>query len=277
MVNRREFITTTSAALSMTAFAGTAYGRRRRSSGSSRNDSKDEIRKAFEEGDFEKAKELAAGRDVEIKGGSIKGSPEPKDDSKRVQDEDWFKHYDSDGSKVNFRIADYDDKTHVTLNWDLKYNNSVDIDGAPPKDAAIVAWEDSQFGLDGTDSVTHNCRYEGRNGDSSHVDTDMQGNGVIGGSGASAIGIKVFDAETGNDLSVDGIDRMYGALTLTLNKQNYPNRSEGQIGGLYKHTWSVFGHAGYNFLENVTITKDPLAVELDTFSDSWRYYGDETV
>lgn len=268
-MDRRSILKTAGTALSVPFISATVSGQGSR--GRHKKHIRSQIQTAVANQNFEEAYALAEHAGFKLKANDLTGEFSPGEKSDSVQTQDFFSHYDSSESNCQFMANDLGKKIDVMLSWSLFFQEKVDIDGAPPKDGVVIGWEDSQFGLDGSDSIEHSCQGYSTSGEVEDIKTEEPDDNPIGSDGASAVGIKVSD----NDLSFQHPEKIVGSLQFTLNKQNFPDRVPGRIAGTYEHTWSVFGNAGLNFLESVVLTYPPLGVNIDTGADSWSYPEDQ--
>ena len=165
-----------------------------------------------------------------------------------------------------------EDRRAITLSWDLtRYNN--DLDGASPADAAIIAWEDDQFGhVDGsTDNYSKlhfgEDKQETRSG---YLDIDSE---PVIEDPPNAIAGKIHDYKDLPwwDHSGESTLRAHGAtgaISIELRKQG---DTAGRIATKYAHTWSVVDTAQLNLAESVSIGRGPVSISVDipTGADSW--------
>lgn len=263
MTSRRKFLALSGASISAPFLSSI-------SAAEENKDAKQQVvNKLLRENKKVKAKQFAAENGIDLHHHRV--NKESEGDSQDISPTDWFTNPGDNGTRVDFFVTSpYGDECTFTLDWELMYDDTNVVDGASPKDAAVIAWEDSQWGLESLSSVSHAAYGTAGDGTRLDVSNSLAGGGLIG-ERQNAIGLKIQDMDLGHP---SGVEKMNGYLQLKTRKQNFPNRADGRVECLYKHTWSVLDNAHFNFLENVSINKGPLSVKLDTFSDSWDFRHD---
>ncbi|QLG50222.1 hypothetical protein [Natrinema halophilum] len=232
-------------------------------------------------GNFEEAEKVAKENDFEYHLNTVRAGHNEnglKSTSGSVSAQHYYKKPSSTGSGEVSLITGKDGREMwVTLYWDLYYNTSpYDFDGQMPKDACVIAWEDSQWGLVGLDTVISWSEvYAAADKiESKKLPVEMQGGGLIGEQN-NALGFTVIDWLKDRSGDILLTDRCEGAVQAKLRKQNYPERQPGRIETLYEHTWSIGSLAGWNFLENVSISPTgTVSVSVPIGADSWEEQDD---
>ncbi|MDY7082556.1 MAG: hypothetical protein SXQ77_09170, partial [Halobacteria archaeon] len=157
-----------------------------------------------------------------------------------------------------------DKKDTFALHWVIHSTDVGQIDGPSPTDAAVLAWDESQWGMGDLDNVS--CDVVGwHDGNSQSVDTTLAGGGLIGDYN-NGVGYKIDDA------AAPGVpySKMEGLLVVPLERQGYPNRQSGRVETLLQHTWSFAGTAYWDFLQGVSITAGgSIGLTIPFEADSW--------